>query len=254
MLGCTRRAADSASRRKRATNWRVLGEVLGEQLHRDVALEPPVERARARSTCRRRRGARPARSALRGPAWPSGRRRPAGSCPPGRSSWSSAAPWSCVGRSSWASSCVVGVVSASCVVSVVGVVGVVSVVGRAWSSSVVVVGARRVLVVVALVRGDLSAGCRSPAAAAPPAGRRPPTAGSRGRRAPVTIARAGRLAVAVGDRRAHVGRARSESRSALRCGMTACGRRSSPPHAASTAVADAEHEGEEQGQRGAHAH
>ena len=44
MFGCTSRAAASASRRKRETNCVVVGEVLGEQLHGDVALEPPVER------------------------------------------------------------------------------------------------------------------------------------------------------------------------------------------------------------------
>ena len=45
MLGCTRRAAASASRRKRETNWSVVGEVLGQQLDRDLALQAPVEGA-----------------------------------------------------------------------------------------------------------------------------------------------------------------------------------------------------------------
>ena len=54
----------------------VLGEVLGEQLDGDVALEPVGRRRARRSTCRRRRGARPARSGRRGPGRPSWRRRP----------------------------------------------------------------------------------------------------------------------------------------------------------------------------------
>ena len=43
MLGCTRRAAACASRWKRETNVGILGEVLGEQLHRDAALQAQVE-------------------------------------------------------------------------------------------------------------------------------------------------------------------------------------------------------------------
>ena len=45
MLGCTSRATDSASRRKRATNWLVVGQVLGQQLDGHVALEAIVEGA-----------------------------------------------------------------------------------------------------------------------------------------------------------------------------------------------------------------
>ena len=45
MLGCTSRATDSASRRKRATNWLVVGQVLGQQLDGHVALEALVEGA-----------------------------------------------------------------------------------------------------------------------------------------------------------------------------------------------------------------
>ena len=44
---------------------RVVGEVLGEQLDRDVALEPLVEARDGRSTCRRRRAVPRAGSALR---------------------------------------------------------------------------------------------------------------------------------------------------------------------------------------------
>ena len=56
MLGCTSRAAASASRRKRDDEARVLGQVLGQQLDRDVALQARVERELRRSTSRRRRG------------------------------------------------------------------------------------------------------------------------------------------------------------------------------------------------------
>ena len=47
-LGCTSRAAASASRRKRGDEARVLRQVLGEQLDRDVALQPRVEREQDR--------------------------------------------------------------------------------------------------------------------------------------------------------------------------------------------------------------
>ena len=76
MLGCTSRAADSASRRKRATNWLSSARCSASSLTATSRSRRVVEGAHARSTCRPRRGGRPARSGRRGPGRPSWRRAP----------------------------------------------------------------------------------------------------------------------------------------------------------------------------------
>jgi hypothetical protein len=65
MFGCTRPRGGERLAAEARDELRVLGEVLGEQLDRDLALEPAVERELDGRHAAEARGARRARSARR---------------------------------------------------------------------------------------------------------------------------------------------------------------------------------------------